>query len=120
MPPSTSPAVVSNQGKNHPGLKVVIPSSSSRQVNFLAFFIDYVIDQTSEFFLFFKRSNGLLLLRTIFASAVYRTNSTQLLFVDGCNILTEERTRFLKAIGLSGFFSNIEGFSPKAVRDLRE
>ncbi|XP_065059798.1 myocyte-specific enhancer factor 2C-like isoform X1 [Rhopilema esculentum] len=31
MPPSTSPAVISNQGKTHPGLKVVIPSSSSRQ-----------------------------------------------------------------------------------------
>lgn len=34
MPPSTSPALLPNQGKTHPGLKVVIPNSS-RQVNVL-------------------------------------------------------------------------------------
>ena len=100
MPPSTSPAVVSNQGKNHPGLKVVIPSSSSRQVNFLAFFIDYVTAKTSELFLFPRHSNGLPLLRTIFASVEYRTSSTQVLFVDGCITLIEERTRSLKAMRL--------------------
>ena len=50
MPPSTSPAILQNQGKTHPGLKVVIPNSS-RQVSFT---ITYVLQPISSEIRFWK------------------------------------------------------------------